>query len=419
MKYLRGLVVIVSALVFIFAVDVYAKTVYILSFNDFHSMIYHNKSHNVPGMVFFMNAILSGIKKHGKDNVVLVSGGDNYQGTIISEDTKGAPVSDMFRELGVAFSAVGNHEFDWGQKYFDQWEKEGDFSYLAANIFDKETRKSPLWSDPYKMIKIHDIKIAFIGLSTLETVMKTNLKNLEGLKFTEPWVSAQYWIDYLKSSKDENGVPDVIVALTHIPSRQDETTGRIIGREINDLCLKTKGFDIVISAHSHKTVCGKINGVLVIQSEWYGRAYGVIKIDIDDKTKKINRIEAKVYRVPTDAKILPENTGERILAKYSDIEKKYSKVIGKSTADLLYDKLTINAVGVYVARLMAVSTNSQIAFMNGLGIRSGLEKGDITIGDIYRILPFNNTLINMKLSGKSIKAIMEHGLNNYREIKVV
>jgi 2',3'-cyclic-nucleotide 2'-phosphodiesterase/3'-nucleotidase/5'-nucleotidase len=120
MKYLRNLVVLVSVLVFILVSDIYAtKEVCIVNFNDFHSMIYQNKTYNdVPGMVFFMNAILSEIKKHGKDNVILVSGGDNYHGTIVSDDTKGAPVSDMFRELGVAFSAVGNHVFDWGTKIF-------------------------------------------------------------------------------------------------------------------------------------------------------------------------------------------------------------------------------------------------------------------------------------------------------------
>jgi len=418
MKYLKSLVVTAFVLVFIFAVDIYAKTVYILSFNDFHSMIYHNKVYNVPGMVLFMNAILSEIKKHGKDNIVLVSGGDNYQGTIVSEDTRGAPVSDMFRKLGVAFSAVGNHDFDWGQKYFDKWEKDGHFSYLVANIFDKKTGKNPSWSDPYKIIEIHGIKIAFIGLSTLETITKTNLKNLEGLEFTNPWIAAQYWINYLKAGKDKNGMPDIIVALTHIPSRQDENTGKIIGEEINNLCLKTKEFDVVISAHSHKSVCGKINGVVVIQAGWYGREYGVIKINIDDKTKKINKIEAKVYIVPTNIKILSENTGKKILAKYSDIERKYSEVIGKSAVDLLYDKLTINTLGVYIAKLMTEVTNSQIAFINGLGIRGGLVKGNITLGDIYRILPFRDSLVNMKLSGKSIKAVMEHGLDNYGEVKV-
>ena len=56
-------------------------------------------------------------------------------------DTKGAPVSDMLRELGVTFSAVGNRDFDWGQGYFDEWQRDGKFSYLAANIFDKNTGK--------------------------------------------------------------------------------------------------------------------------------------------------------------------------------------------------------------------------------------------------------------------------------------
>lgn len=415
MKRLRNLLILVYILAFIFASNVYAKTVYILNFNDFHSMIYHNKSSDkdVPGMVFFMNAILSEIKKDGKDNVILVSGGDNYFGTIVSYDTKGAPVSDMFRELRVAFSAIGNHEFDWGHKYFEEWQKDGNFSYLAANIIDEKTGKNPSWVSSYKIVKINGVKLAFIGLSTLETVSATGAKDLAGLKITKPWDSAQYWIDYLKAGKDKEGIPDVIVALTHIPSVQDKTTGKISGEEINNLCLKTRGLDIVISGHSHETVCGKINRIFVIQAEGHGKKYGITKVVVDDITGKISKIEPKVCDVPVDVEILPENRGEKILAKYSDIEKKYSKVIGKTKTVLSYNRMTINALGVYMAKLIAESTNSQIAFINGGGIRGGLERGNITVGDIFRISPFDNSLVTMKLSGKSIKAVMEHGLDNH------
>jgi 2',3'-cyclic-nucleotide 2'-phosphodiesterase (5'-nucleotidase family) len=200
MKCLRGLVVLVSALVFIFVSDIYAaKEVCIVNVNDFHSMIYHNKTSYVPGMVFFMNAILFEMKKHGRENVILVSGGDNYQGSIVSFITQGGPVNDMFRELEVAFSAVGNHEFDWGQQLFRKWQKDGNFVYLAANIVNEETGKAPAWIEPYKIVKKNGVKLAFIGLSTLETATKTNAKNFKGLKIIEPWISAQFWIDYLKS----------------------------------------------------------------------------------------------------------------------------------------------------------------------------------------------------------------------------
>ena len=100
MNHLKSFIMIVI-LIFIFVFDIYVKTICILSFNYFHSMIYHNKANykDIPGMVFFMNAIQSEINKDGKENVVLVSGGDNYQVTIVSYDTKGATVNDIFKGL--------------------------------------------------------------------------------------------------------------------------------------------------------------------------------------------------------------------------------------------------------------------------------------------------------------------------------
>ena len=410
MKYLKKLLILISILASILISEVYAKTIHIVNFNDFHAMMYYDKDKDLPGMVFFMNAILSELKKHGKDNVILVSGGDNYQGSIVSYDTKGSPISDMFRELGVAFSAVGNHEFDWGQGLFEKWQKDGNFLFLAANIIDEETDKNPLWVTPYKIIKVNGVKIAFIGLSTLGTNTATSAKNLKGLKIIDPGISANNWIDYLKTGKDKEGVPDVIVALTHIPSIQDKDTGEIMAEEINNLCLKTTGLDIVISGHSHQTVCGKIGGVSVVQAECNGKKYGVIKVEIDDTTGEISKIESKVFDVPVNVELLPENRGGNILAKYSNIERKFFEIIGRAETSLPYDVQSENALGVYIAKTMAESTKSQIAFVSGSDIRCGLNKGNITVSDIFTIYPFDFNLVSMRLSGNAVKAVLEHGL---------
>lgn len=397
---------------FSFISTLYAKTVYVLEFNDFHGMLYKNviDDKNVPGALYFMNAILKEDKKDDVDNnVVVVCGGDNYQGTIVSYETKGLPDNEMFKAINTKFSAIGNHDFDWGQGNFVKWQKDGGFTFLAANIIDDKTQKSPDWCKPYDIITVDGVKIAFIGLSTLDTLVTTSAKNLDGLKFTDPWTASQAWIDYLKAGKDWRGKPDVIIALTHIPTEQD-ADGKINGEEINSLITKTKGFDAVLTGHSHLTVCGTINNIPVIQAQCYGEKYGVLKINIDDKTNKVVSIEPEVRVVPVEGEILPENDAAKILAKYDGIEKKYSKVLG-TTPGVPYDPMTLSPLGVYMTKLMAEASKSQVAIVNPFGIRGGLDKGNITVGDMFRISPFNNTLVTMKLTGEQLKKVMEYGLS--------
>lgn len=396
----------------IFISSSYAKTVYVLGFNDFHGMLYHKEicDRTVPGALYFINSILKEENKDAmKDKVVVVCGGDNYQGTIVSYETKGLPDNEIFKAIGVKVSAIGNHEFDWGQGNFVKWQEDGGFTYVAANVIDIKTQKCPDWCKPYEIITVNGVKIAFIGLTTLDTLVTTSAKNLDGLKITDPWTAAQHYIDFLKEGKDPQGKPDVIIALTHIPSSQT-ADGKINGEEINSLITKTKGLDAVLSGHSHLTVCGTINNIPVIQAQCYGEKLGVLKINIDDQTGKLVSVQPEVRDVASTGEILSENKGAEMLAKYDGIEKKYSRVLG-TTPGVPYDPVVLSPLGVYMAKLMAEAANSQIAIINPFGIRGGLEKGNITVGDMFRISPFNNSLVSMKLTGAQLKKVMEYGLS--------
>ena len=170
----------------------FAKTIEVISFNDFHGAMKEDTStygKNI-GMAKLVTAIKD-LEKTYKGHFILVAGGDNYQGSAMSILTKGKPVSEMFKELHVTASAVGNHEFDWGIKYLTQWEKDGGFPFLAANIINKKTHKPVKWAKPYLIVNKDGVKIAFIGLATIATPFTTAKKNIKSLKFIDSAKAAQ------------------------------------------------------------------------------------------------------------------------------------------------------------------------------------------------------------------------------------
>lgn len=186
----------------------------IVSFNDFHGSLQGSTSD--PGAAKFVNEIKN--FKSENPNTIVVSGGDLYQVSALSNLLQGKPVSDMVKALGVTYSAIGNHEFDWGRNLFNTWSKDGVFEFLASNVYYKGTDKLIEGSKPYGIVEKDGKKIGFIGLSTPETAYKTSQNSVKDIEFRDPKKYAEKWIEYLKNEK----YVDAVIILCHMASYQDE-----------------------------------------------------------------------------------------------------------------------------------------------------------------------------------------------------
>ena len=175
------------------------KDVHIIYFNDFHGNITEEitgkkRNMGMAKMVGYVNEF-----KATHPNTIVLSGGDNYQGTADSNLTFGKPVTAMMKGMNTLASAVGNHEFDWGYEKIKGWAKDGSFKYLASNIYDRKTNKPVSWASPYMIIKKSGIKIGIIGLAHPDTPSLAKAEYVENFEFRDPVKSANEWVKYLKS----------------------------------------------------------------------------------------------------------------------------------------------------------------------------------------------------------------------------
>lgn len=381
----------------------------IISFNDFHGNVAEDtrekgKNIGMAKMVGYVNAA-----RQANPNTIVVSGGDNYQGTAISNLTFGAPVSKMMKAMKVTASAVGNHEFDWGSERIAQWAKDGDFNYLASNIYDKTTGEPVTWAIPYKIVDVDGVKVALIGLATEQTQYQTKAEFVQNIEFKPAEEAAAYWVNYLKSGKAKEGKPDVIVALTHIPSEQDDA--QVIQGEELDRLTKVEGIDAVVTGHSHRTVAGVMNGKPVVQAFKYGRALGKLHIVVDDG--KVVEITPAVDMVSNNkSDIIADAQAAQDLQQQTD---ELSGVLGEKLGvlkeDLSHDRAgSLTPLGYWATNVMRKYTNSQVGLTNGGGLRRTLYKGDITMGDMYEIMPFDNQVVVAKVTGKQLKQLIDHGI---------
>jgi 2',3'-cyclic-nucleotide 2'-phosphodiesterase/3'-nucleotidase/5'-nucleotidase len=383
------------------------KTVNLITFNDFHGAVDSKTSSKNPGIAKFAAAIKKYTSKaNDKNSYVVLSAGDSYQGSAMSNLTYGDVISEMLKEIGVKASALGNHEFDWGTDKINKWAKDGEFDFLASNVYDKKTGKPVDFAKPYKVITENGIKIGLIGIATPETAFKTLPANVANLEFRDPVAATNEWAAYLKDTEKV----DAVVVLSHLGTFQDKTTKKITG-EGADLANKAKGIDAIITAHSHQSVSGYVNGIPVVQANTNGRVIGQISLSfVDGKVYTsvgLEDLSAKVKDLPEDA-----NT-KAIYDKYNkQLSPILDEVITVLEKDLDHDRNEgLSTLGQFNTKLMMDITGAQIGLTNGGGIRAPLAKGNLTVGDMYTVFPFDNTLVTMELTGADLKKNLEHGIN--------
>ena len=384
----------------------------LLTFNDLHGNV--QESGKNVGIAKLASAIKAKTSLNGFSNyeAIPLAAGDLYQGTAISNLTKGAPVTEFLKEIKIPASSIGNHEFDWGKNLIPTWAKEGNFDFLAANIIDKKTGKPVEWAKPYKIIEVDGIKIGLIGVTTPETAYKTTPANVADLIFEDPSISVQKYADKLRNEDKVNSV----VVLSHLGAITDENTGKTTGEAV-DLANKIKNVDAIIAAHDHQFTNAEINGVKIIEAGYNGRALGLLTFDFDNTGKLLSLKTNLDLLYERSSNIVPDENSQEIVIKYEEeLKPILSQKVADLDKDLSHDRTEgLSPLGIVVSETMRKIAGADIAITNGGGIRAPLSKGVLTMGDLYTILPFDNTLVTMELKGSDIKAAIEHGImpNNF------
>jgi len=349
---------------------------------------------------------------------VVVVAGDSYQGTAISNLSQGAVVNKFFDDIGVQYSAIGNHDFDYGQDVFKKWQK-NKFKFLVSNIIS--TNGFDKYFQPYGNATIASGKtVYFIGLSTLETPVTTAIKNLKGLEFTNPITAANKWVAFILSNKEHHlKKADAIVLLTHIGSYQNKVDKKVYydikndtlgDTEINAVTKNIHGINAIISSHSHQYVSGYLNGVAVVQGQSHGKSLSVLHFHcgggICKATPEVINLDKATQNLPDDKNV------EKMIAKYTEKNKQIlDKVISYSSQDLT-NRAVKNSYNIkltyMIADVIRKYAKTDVGMQNIGGIRASLDAGDITYDDIYNLMPFDNTVIVTTFTGAQLLKVIKH-----------
>ncbi|MGZ3775815.1 MAG: 5'-nucleotidase C-terminal domain-containing protein [Pseudobdellovibrionaceae bacterium] len=394
------------AFLFVFLISIFAFSFeagknYHLTFyhiNDSHGAFYKRPQTNDGGF-----AILSTIVKQAKKEAdqtkslfFLTSGGDVNTGTPESDLLLAEPDFRSMHLIGFDAMVVGNHEFDHPWKTLFTQQSWAQFPFLGANV--KTLFKENLPLVPYIIKEDHGLKVAFLGLTTEHIPFLTLPHNIQGLTFEPAISTAKKWIPFLKQHAD------IVVVLSHLGwcSMGDCTAP-------NDYLLaqQVSGIDLILGGHSHTpfSQAELVNGTYIFQAFEKTLKVGVLNMEFKDGKLSLINSELKSINGVEDPEILAV-----LDPLIQSVSNKLKVVIGETSVYLDGERSNIRyketTLGNLITKTLRELTDSDIALYNSGGIRASIPVGPITVGDIFKVLPFGNSVCTVELNGSELLQYM-------------
>ncbi len=358
-------------------------------------------------------------------NFAFVSSGDLVGATpLLASMFDDEPVIEAMNAIGLDIHGVGNHEFDRGAAHLKRLAAGGcpekgcrpgaqyegaRFPFLAANVFDTAAHSTLF--PPYVVKTFDGVKVAFIGLTTIETPAALTKQAWAGLEFRDEVETVNALVPELR----RNGV-EAIVVLIHEGGLNSGGPNECVnlGGRIGAIAKRMDpAVDVILSAHTHHAYNCTLSGKLVTSSGSYGRFVTQVDLEIDRRSRDI--VVARAENRLVNADIAADRALSDLLERYRKLSGPIQRVVGKVT-DVISrypNRDGESKLGQLTADAQLEATRSAgavAAFMNPGGIRSALpfrNGGDITYADVFTVNPFSNTLLTITLSGAQILRLLE------------
>ena len=331
--------------------------------------------------------------------VLLLDAGDSLHGLPVANLSGGENIVELMNAVGYTAMTPGNHDFNYGTKRLIELSKLMEFDLLSANFTDSSGE--PVFTAS-KLYQAGSRTVGIVGISTPETLTKTDPRNVSGYEFNPAKMAAlvQAEIDALKADG-----ADYVVALGHLGIDASSEPYRS-----TDLIPQLSGLTVFVDGHSHsalekgQTVKDKDgNDVLLAQTGTQAEALGMVTIDGDTVTASLitepkEDPSIKALLEEKNAEIAP--TLAEVVAS-TDVPLDGNRDPGVRTKETNLGDLAADALR-YVS-------GADIALTNGGGIRTSLAAGEVTYGDMNAVFPFGNTVVTIEITGTDLLAALQNG----------
>lgn len=349
-------------------------------------------------------AAISGYIKTDKDNNIKIATGDMFQGTAISNLSKGRIIVDILNEMKLDAFVIGNHEFDWGLDVIAQYKDgnlengEANFPFLGANIYDKTTNKVADFLEEYQIVEFNNLKVGIIGVIGSGLENSINATRVKNYQFKNPVPIVASLSEKLRVEENV----DIVVVANHNGGQ----TAQGCAENLQMVALQNnQRIDAIINGHSHQNYFNLLSSgdraIPVIQAGANGDALGNLNLIYNFNNQSItatgNNISASSLSTYNDAVV--SQIIENEIAITGPIFKREIGVLGERTTRAMLASWECNVI--------RKAIDVDFAMINENSIRSYYYYANttITIENIINMMPFDNIIKTVDLTGSQVMNI--------------
>jgi 2',3'-cyclic-nucleotide 2'-phosphodiesterase (5'-nucleotidase family) len=363
--------------------------------------------------------------------------GDIYQGAPVGSLSKGMAIVAAYNILMPDVVTVGNHEMDDGFDNLKSLVAASEFDWLSANLIDNITGKhvegiKPFVIKEFSISGVNKIKVGIIGITTKDTKSMSFPENTAQIEILDEVKTANAYAETLRTKHDVDfvilschmGLPfDPKAAYSQIgESAAQYDEGHYNSVNMIEMASKLEGVDVAFGGHIHigykKPWEDPNTHVLVFQNYAHGTGFGGVSFIFDPESKVFLGYEpiAKDNDLVTlfSDEFWPDKDMEATVESLqAESNKGLDEVIGEATAFLPRGEASVNRVGHIVCDAMIEATDADVSISNMGGVRAEIPAGPITRKDVFNVMPFDNKVVSMPLSGKEIVEVVERMAGKY------
>jgi 5'-nucleotidase len=329
-------------------------------------------------------------------NTIFTLGGDTVSPSVETRTYKGAQMIDAWNAVGIDYAVFGNHEFDIKTADLLARMKESRFQWLGANVIDTKTGRIFADTPPFVVRDIGGVKIGIVGFLLPETKQTSSME--ESLQVTDFCAAAKKLVKQMRKKEKVNAV----IGLTHLSMAQDKELAK---------CAQ---FDLILGGHEHTLLQSSSNGTPIFKMTADAREMGKFNLNFNASTKRFESMDWEI--IPVTDKIADAPEFLPVFEKYKDLLVKLAEPVGATGVEL--DALSFSNrnretnIGNFIADSYREAAKADVALVNGGSIRADLtyNPGVLTKRDVLSILPFNNPIVKIEISGKRLREALEHGV---------
>ncbi|HVS83075.1 MAG TPA: bifunctional UDP-sugar hydrolase/5'-nucleotidase [Pyrinomonadaceae bacterium] len=323
--------------------------------------------------------------------------GDTISPSVESNTYQGKQMIDAWNSSGLDYATFGNHEFDFGPDVLRARMSESHFKWLAANVIDKKTGKTFGDTPEFVIREFDGVKVGIFGIILPETL--TSSRPGPDVDILDPCATAARVIPKIRAEGAQ-----VIVALTHLSMGEDKQLARC------------SGVDVIIGGHEHTLLESMSGHAPIFKMTSDARELGRIDLNISKATGRLESIDWQV--IPVTDQVKDDAAFASINQKYGALLKTLEQPVGRTAVELDVKSANVRTqetnMGDFVADAFRQATQADVALVNGGSVRADsiIRPGILTKRDVISILPFNNHVVKLQVTGAVIRAALENGVSH-------